>query len=978
MFLNSIKKIFILASLAIMTACIEEKFESKDADLATPVPEEAIDLDIVMRREDGTTYKLYWASFNLGASKPEEYGDYYAWGEIEPHYEAGYSQSSFPVWKDGKSGYDWATYKWCNGDHKKLTRYCPENKTDWWDGSGTPDGKTSFKDYDYEDDAARARLGGNWRMPTRPEWDELKTRCTYTWTTHYGVTGRKVTAPNGNSIFLPAAGLRYGADLLNVGSEGHYWASSEAWGSMANEEWIDGNHNIYAASCERRCGLSVRPVYEEDVIIHPQSISLNASEIYLFEGASKQLTATILPAISTDLTVIWSSNATGVATVDSKGKVTAVAAGSATITAKTNDSDLIATCEIKVFSPNDPVDLGLSVKWAPCNLYKNGFVSSSEKYGDYYAWGEIEPKKNYGWSTYKFGTSEYGPFSKYNTNEYYGSVDKNTELDTGPEGDDVASRLLGGGWRIPTEAEWQELNTMCTWTWTSNYNGTGVSGMIVTSNVSGYTDKSIFLPAAGFRYDTGLGDVGSYGYYWSSSLFADDPVGAWDVYFNSGGVSKYDNVSFRCLGLSVRPVSGDKVFTTPATIGAEHISAISAVLKLKANLSSTVLSSNLMVGFQYSKSAGILPSNSTLVEADDADANYNYTADITGLEPSTTYYYRSFIRQNNVDIYGETKSFTTKGVYSLLETRNATNVEIRSAVLNAKLDLSDVKYRSISYGFYLGTSTTALNTHLSGGDITGNAFSALVTGLDPENQYWYKAYVTLDGQTLYGAVKSFTTEKVPVPVPEGAVDLGILMTRSDGTTYNLYWAECNLCKDGFVSSPEEYGDYYAWGETDPKDNYTWSTYKFGNSSSGPFSKYNTNSSYGTVDNRTVLETGPDGDDVASKLLGGKWRMPTDEEWTALRTNCKWTWTSNYNNTGIAGIIVKSNVSGYTKKSIFLPAAGVRYVASLFYAGSDGVYWSSSLATDYPIYAWYVGFYSDSVYGDRYDRCYGLSVRPVSE
>lgn len=501
------------------------------------------------------------------------------------------------------------------------------------------------------------------------------------------------------------------------------------------------------------------------------------------------------------------------------------------------------------------------------------------------------------------------------------------------------------------------------------------------------------------------------------------------------------------------------------TVGSDHVSAVSAVLMGRAIFGSSV-ASDLIVGFQYSKSAGILPSNSTLVEADDADANYNFTADITGLEPSTTYYFRSFIRQNNVDTYGETNSFTTKelssllhtqeatsisavsaklnadidltdvqyqtksfGFYwgtsagsmtnkvaasegtgsvsadlsalnparqyffqayivlngeelkesvssfttkdvsSLLETLDASNVESRSAVLNAKLALSDVKYSSISYGFYLGTSETAQNTHLSGGEISGNAFSASTTGLTPEKQYWYKAYVTLDGQTLYGTVKSFTTEKVPVVTPD-AIDLGIVVNGK-----KIKWGSFNLG----ATKPEEYGDYYAWGETETKDNYSWSTYKLCNGSYSSLTKYNTSSSYGPVDNKTVLETGPDGDDVASKKLGGKWRMPTDAEWTALQDNCTWTWTSDYNNTGIAGRIVKSNVSGYTDKSIFLPAAGYRSDTDLLNAGSYGYYWSSSLYTDYPYYARIVYFYSDYVYRYGYGyRCYGLSVRPVSE
>ena len=218
---------------------------------------------------------------------------------------------------------------------------------------------------------------------------------------------------------------------------------------------------------------------------------------------------------------------------------------------------------------------------------------------------------------------------------------------------------------------------------------------------------------------------------------------------------------------------------------------------------------------------------------------------------------------------------------------------------------------------------------------------------------------------------NFTTKESTIPA--GAVDLGIVMTREDGTTYKLYWATSNLCKDGLCTNPEDYGDYYAWGETAPKDNYSWSTYKFGTRWSGPFSKYNTSSSCGTVDNKTVLETGPNGDDVASKVLGSSWRMPTDAEWTELRNNCTWTWVENYNGSGINGSLVTSKTNS---NSIFLPAAGYR--TGLYSFGSYGYYWSSSLSTGYPYNAWNVNFGSVSVYGDGDFRCYGLFVRPVSE
>ena len=130
-----------------------------------------------------------------------------------------------------------------------------------------------------------------------------------------------------------------------------------------------------------------------------------------------------------------------------------------------------------------------------------------------------------------------------------------------------------------------------------------------------------------------------------------------------------------------------------------------------------------------------------------------------------------------------------------------------------------------------------------------NKFTVTATGLEPSTTYYFKSYV--QGMAVkYGAVKSFTTKESTIPA--GAVDLGIVMTRTDGTTYKLYWAKSNLSDKGLCATPEDYGDYYAWGETAPKENYSWSTYKFSTSSSGPFSKYNTSSSYGTVDKKTVL------------------------------------------------------------------------------------------------------------------------------
>ena len=203
-------------------------------------------------------------------------------------------------------------------------------------------------------------------------------------------------------------------------------------------------------------------------------------------------------------------------------------------------------------------------------------------------------------------------------------------------------------------------------------------------------------------------------------------------------------------------------------------------------------------------------------------------------------------------------------------------------------------------------------------------------------------------------------------IPDGCVDLGL----------SVFWSSCNLG----ASKSTESGGYYQWaGTTDVSDTgicLDWRNcpYHTGSGFSSGWKKYNTNSSYGTVDNKTVLESM---DDAASVALGGKWRMPTDEEWTELcnTDNCSWTWTTI---DGVNGYKVQSKKAGYTDNWIFLPAAGSRNDTYFSSVGSGGAYWSSSLRTDRPYYTWGVYFSSGNV-GRGYDYRYsGQSVRPVSE
>ena len=190
--------------------------------------------------------------------------------------------------------------------------------------------------------------------------------------------------------------------------------------------------------------------------------------------------------------------------------------------------------------------------------------------------------------------------------------------------------------------------------------------------------------------------------------------------------------------------------------------------------------------------------------------------------------------------------------------------------------------------------------------------------------------------------------------PEYAVDLGL----PSGTL----WADRNVGAD----SPEAYGDYFAWGETEPKDYYYWTTYKWCNGSSSTMTKYCTRSSYGTVDGKTVLDLE---DDAACVNMGIEWRMPTLDEFKELYNNCSWTWTT------LNGVTVYK-VTGPNNNSIILPAAGYRSSSSLSSANYCRYYWSSSLYEPSPQNAYSFCNQSSAYNWLPEERYYGQPVRAV--
>ncbi|MBR2487344.1 MAG: hypothetical protein IKB46_06115 [Paludibacteraceae bacterium] len=489
-----------------------------------------------------------WATCNVGASKPEEYGNYFAWGETTT-----------------KSTYDWSTYKYCDGNYNSLNKYNTDSSI------GPTDNNTILH---MDDDAARVNWGGYWRMPTDAEFTELREQCIWTWTTHNGVEGYKVTSKKSgytnNAIFLPAAGHCFGSLLDNAGSRGYYWSSSLSTGNPGSAWYVYfGSGNVGRDDIlGRNGGRSVRPVLGEYVAETniPVVVTSSISQITETTAVAGGNVTSDGGASVTERGVVYSTNPNPVIT-NLSNTIRPCGSGTGEFTYNITDLQPNTTYYLRAYAKNDAgtaygeevnfttediaiseptgiengygyVDLGLSVKWAIMNVG----ASKPEGYGDCFAWGEVTAKTTYDWSTYKWCNGSYDNLTRYNNSSVYGTVDNKTQL---AFSDDAAFKNWGGSWRMPTDAEWTELREQCTWIWTTE---SGVYGYKVISKTN---SNSIFLSAAGYYYDSSLFSAND-GYYWSSSLSTDYPGYAWGVSFSSSNVNRRS--SNRYCGQSVRPV----------------------------------------------------------------------------------------------------------------------------------------------------------------------------------------------------------------------------------------------------------------------------------------------------------------------------------------------------------------------------------------------------------------------------------------
>lgn len=526
----------------------------------------------------------------------------------------------------------------------------------------------------------------------------------------------------------------------------------------------------------------------------------------------------------------------------------------AIVSCKNNDSASEPDGEINGYGYVD-LELPSGTLWATMNIGANKI----EDFGEYYAWGESEPKFGFSWYNYKYYKSGYSErpnsFPTYNELENIGEEISNTKYD-------AAHVIMGGTWVMPTKAQIDELqdSSYCEWTWINN-------GYCVKSKING---KSIFLPAAGVK-ESDLDDLNS-GYYQSSTLCEGIPNCNYFLSFYSGNHST--NGSSIYYGRTIRPVICATASSEPNVVSGHPIyndKSTATVLncQIKGKWSSV-----LNHGICWNTSGNPTISDNYKVEGHRGVPSYNVV--INGLEEGKTYYIRAYATNNVGTSYGE-----------------------------------EIMY------------------------IHGNN-NILVDGQQNGHDY---------------------------------VDLGL----PSGTK----WATMNIG----ASTPEDYGNYYAWGETETKEEYGWNTYKY---------FFDNNGNYVPYDDKWCVESGELKDigsniagtqyDVAHMKWGDSWKIPTSAQMDELqnREYCEWIWTFL---NGVKGYIITSKLNG---KSMFLPACGVFYKTKQQHMNTDGHYWLSTSETSNTFYADYLIFSSDGyetrhkseLFHDYDGRDHGRAIRPV--
>ena len=343
-------------------------------------------------------------------------------------------------------------------------------------------------------------------------------------------------------------------------------------------------------------------------------------------------------------------------------------------------------------------------------------------------------------------------------------------------------------------------------------------------------------------------------------------------------------------------------------------------------------------------------------ETNNGSGTGSFTSQLTNLKDNTTYYVRSYATNEKGTAYGEEKSFKTVEVtLPTVTTKDVTNITANSASCGGNVTddgNGTVTVRGICWSEVQNPTINNIYSEETNNGTGTGSFTSQLTNLKDNTTYYVRSYATNEKGTAYGEEKSFTTLSSSGTINGYKwVDLGL--------PSGLKWATCNVG----ASKPEDYGNYYAWGETETKSEYTKE-----NSLTYGLSILELQSQ-GIIDgnnNLTPLY------DAAAANWGSTWRMPTKEDLKELVDNCNWEMILENDVYGV-------KVIGINGCSVFFPTTGCYKEGMLYYAGQDGYYWNSTSVENDSRYTF--GLY---ISGDNngalfyYDRYVGFTVRPVSE
>ena len=519
-------------------------------------------------------------------------------------------------------------------------------------------------------------------------------------------------------------------------------------------------------------------------------------------------------------------------------------------------------------SSGEMVDLGLSVKWASHNIG----AAVPEETGKFYAWGELSDKSAYSWSNYHFSKNGSSTMVSYNGTD---------DLQYLKREDDICYRSHTGNgnayWRTPTIAEWQELRDKCTWTFKIL---NGRRGYWIT----GPSGKSIFLPAAGLMEGSQPKD-GMRTRYWSSTR-NDNSYPNTARSLNEPEFAYHHYGDNRFLGMPIRAIYDDS-FTKKKLTSGELVDMGLSVKWASHNMGTTIPEEN---GDFYAWGE-LVPKNVFSwanyrfgVNGTSTMSKYNGTDDLQWLEREDDIVYQKYRGKWRIPTKAHWDELWNNCDYEIIRKNGR-----RGYLMTSRINGNSI-FLPIAGLIDGAQPKDGMRPRYWSSTRNNNSYPNTARSLN-EPEFAYHHYG--DNRYLGMPVRAVFEDYAEDLTPGELIDMGL----------SVKWASVNMG----ASSPEETGNYYAWGELEPKGEYSWGTYTYSVAGSSAMSRY-----HGT-DNIQYIDCN---DDVVHKNKGGDWRMPTIGEWQELRDKC--TWVEQVRN-GRKGYKITSKVNG---NSIFLPIAGL--------------------------------------------------------